>query len=159
MKSARIYSALVILLGCVHCNRAKLEPGNQTSTAATTSAMPVLEAGLEPGGADGSAPTEGVVDAGLSEADINKALESAFGERARHTTEELKVIAYVERHLNGGKAESNRSWKYLVDRVNGIWVVNAIPTEILMNNGRDGGVELHVQQTKSGYRILKGIGR
>ena len=159
MNNVRIYSALVILLGCLHCNRAKLEPGQHTSTAVTASAMPVSEAGIEPGGSNDSAPAGGVTDAGLSEADIDKALESAFGDRARHTTEELKVIAYVERHLNEGKAESNRSWKYLVDRVNGIWVVNAIPTEILMNNGRDGGVELHVQQTKSGYRILKGIGR
>lgn len=159
MKTLRIHLALVILFGCVHCNRAKLESGNHMSTAATASAAPSLEAGLEPEGLDGSAPAERAADAGLSEADIDKTLESTFGERARHTTEELKVIAYVERHLNGGKAESKRSWKYLVDRVDGIWVVNAIPTEILINNGRDGGVELHVQQTKSGFRILKGIGR
>lgn len=159
MSTVRAYLALAISLGCVHCNRAKPEPGEHISTRATASPMQVPGKGSESEGIDGGAAADEIKDAEVSEADIDKALESAFGERARHTPEELKLIAYVERHLNGNGTESTRSWKYLIDRVDGIWVVNAIPTDILKNNGRDGGVELHVQQTKSGYRILKGFGR
>lgn len=104
---------------------------------------------------DKDEPTQNDQPAPYPTAYIDSMLERTFGDAARHTPEELKVIEFVEKHL--GESERTafpQPHRHLVTRENGLWVVSVMSLESLRTPGlRAGALVVYVRPTSQGFAV------
>lgn len=94
-------------------------------------------------------------DAGFSTQDVDKLLEIVYGDRARHSREELRIIAFVEEYLDRDQPQYPRPRRFLVDREPGGWAVSVLKLEALKKVERMGDLAVHVVEENGKLRVAR----
>lgn len=168
MKVVIVSIALVVS----SCNRSHDASGNRDVGNATQRGAPSATAKLTAGGAGHSELRQNPLrdlaidagidvdskfasDAGFSTEDVDKLLEIVYGDRARHTQEELRIIAFVEDYLDRDQPNYPRPRRFLVDREAGGWAVSVLKLEALKKVERSGDLAVHVIETNGRLRVAR----
>jgi hypothetical protein len=113
----KVVIAIVVLVVVFSCNRSHDASNGPGAGNPTERGAPSATAKLTVGGAGHSETRQNPLrdlaidagididskfasDAGFSTEDVDKLLEIVYGDRARHTREELRIIAFVEEYLD-----------------------------------------------------------
>lgn len=161
---------VLILWGFVSCNRSH-NASSDPSTANSVGAVAPGAASVAAGGAGHPVarpnPIRDLVvdagidvsrlgsDAGFSTEDVDKLLEIVYGDRARHSKEELRVIAFVESYLDVDQPKYPRPRRFLVDREPDGWAVSVLTLEALKRMDRIGDLVVHVVEKNGKLRVAR----